>query len=496
MYRLPKELYTVAQGRELDRRAMNVHELADGKLMELAGKEAFNVFRELWPGARTIAVCCGPGNNGGDGLVLAELAFMHGYDVQLIKFGDPKNKHCKKLFERIKSYKIPQLEIKPQMFAETDVIVDAIFGTGLKRRLDGLVLQGVREINQSGKPILSLDIPTGLDSDTGTIWLDAVTATATISFISLKLGIFMADGVEICGQLLFSDLNVAQSLTHSMEPICRRIDVSLITEFINGLKKPRHKGEVGHLIVIGGSRGMSGATYLAGQAALRSGAGRVTVLTHPNQLYYWTAVAPEIMAHAIVNGRDLAPYLKTATAILIGPGLGVNNWSKSLMAEVLESQLPTVVDADALNLLSQNIFYKENWILTPHPGEAGRLLCLSSAEVQRDRLKAAKQIQKKYGGNIVLKGAGTLVYSNNGDMYLCDQGNFGMATAGMGDVLAGTIGGLVSLGLNNASASLCGTWIHSAAGDIAGKQGQRGMIASDLFPYIRILMDNPSLIHE
>ena len=281
-----------------------------------------------------------------------------------------------------------------------------------------------------------------------------------------------------------------------MEPICRRIDASLVTKKISSLKEPQHKGDAGRLLVIGGSPGMSGAAYLAGQAALRTGAGAVTVLTHPDQLYYWSAFAPEIMVHAIRDCRDLEPYLKTATAVVIGPGLGVNNWSKSLMATVLENQLPTVVDADALNILSANKVYKDNWILTPHPGEAARLLGMPSAEVQSDRLTAVTKIWKQYGGHVVLKGVGTLVHLKNGDMYLCDQGNFGMASAGMGDVLAGTIGGLLAQGLIGSSASLCGTWIHSAAGDIAAKQGVRGMIASDLFPCIRHLMDNPSLIHE
>ena len=490
---LPVEIYSSAQGRTLDGRASKLPDFRDGRLMRLAGQSAFHLMRDLWPNARSIAICCGPGNNGGDGFVVAELAGLSGFKVSVLNFGTSRSHDARQAFKRASAAGVSFVQMTSDVFSEVDVIVDGILGTGLRNAPSGLMLDCIRKLNESRKPILALDVPTGLNSDTGTVESEAIRATSTISFICINPGILTANGPDRCGRLFFSGLNLPESLFSGVEPVCRRIEKNIISKILRKLPAPRHKGEAGHLLVIGGISGMGGAVRLAGEAALRVGAGSVTVATDNSHAAYLNLGRPELMVRGIASGRELLPLFEEITGIVLGPGLGLTSWSRALTAFVLESDLPVVVDADGLTLLAEQGISNEGWVLTPHPGEAARLLHCSSNEVQRGRLGAIQKIQETYGGVCVLKGAGTLVLSQKSDLLLCDHGNSGMASAGMGDVLAGIIGSLIVQGLTVEDAAVCGTWLHSKAGDLAIEEGKKGLIASDLLLPVRRLINNPGL---
>lgn len=277
----------------------------------------------------------------------------------------------------------------------------------------------------------------------------------------------------------------------STEPKIEILSLSVCQQALPERPKNAHKGNFGHVLVVGGDYGMEGAVRLAGEAALRSGAGLVSLATRPEHAVGISAACPELMSVGIQTMTDLERLLEKATVIVVGPGLGQETFGKMLFERVLLSPLPLVVDADALNQLSEinNPHKRENWILTPHPGEAARLLGITTSEVQNNRLKALQMLHARYGGTIVLKGAGTLVMGHEGIPKQCDAGNPGMATAGMGDILSGVIGGLLAQGLSSMDAACLGVCAHATAGDQVAKQGQRGMMARDLLESIRLCLN-------
>lgn len=269
------------------------------------------------------------------------------------------------------------------------------------------------------------------------------------------------------------------------------INLSAFKKVLSPRPREAHKGLFGHVLIIGGDYGMAGAVRLAGEAALRVGAGLVSVATRPEHISAIVSNRPELMCQPIKSANDLKPLLKKASVIVLGPGLGQSTWSKQLFKLALTSALPKVIDADGLNLLAKQPKKSKNWVLTPHPGEAARLLNISGDEIQNDRVNAAKHLQKKYEGVMVLKGAGSLVCSAN-SLTICQAGNPGMSSGGMGDVLSGVIGGLIAQQLTLLQAAELGVCVHAYAGDLAAQRhGERGMLASDLMPYLRELM-NPA----
>jgi hydroxyethylthiazole kinase-like uncharacterized protein yjeF len=251
-----------------------------------------------------------------------------------------------------------------------------------------------------------------------------------------------------------------------------------------------NKRDYGHVLVIGGDYGMGGAVRMASEAALRVGAGLVTVVTRAEHVPVVNCARPEIMCYQARDEEELAKLTQRATVIIIGPGLGKSDWAKMLFSAVLSKDIPKVLDADALNLLSLNPAKSENWILTPHPGEAGRLLNKTTFEVQENRFAAIQELQNKYGGTLVLKGSGTLVQTPTTEAKMCPAGNPGMATGGMGDVLSGVIGGLLAQNMSLQHAAECGVLVHSMAADLAAHNGgERGLLATDLMSYLRELVN-------
>jgi NAD(P)H-hydrate epimerase len=343
-------------------------------------------------------------------------------------------------------------------------------------------------MNAHSAPVLCADIPSGLHADSGCVLGETVQADATVTFIGRKRGLYTGAGVQFAGRLVFADLDVPAAVFKDMQAGVRLLQQDAVA--LPPRRRDAHKGCFGHVLVVGGAPGMSGAARLAAEAAARAGAGLVSVATHPQHAIFLNAGRPELMVHAVGRADELSPLLARASVAVIGPGLGQSEWSRGLFEKLVESRLPLVVDADALGLLAKDPIKKDNWILTPHPGEAARLLALSNQAVQQDRFAAVRNIQSKYGGVALLKGGGTLVAGAVPPVQLCPFGNPGMASGGMGDILGGVIAALLAQGVPAGQAAGQAACIHGRAGDlVAGADGERGLLASDLLIEIRRLIN-------
>jgi ADP-dependent NAD(P)H-hydrate dehydratase / NAD(P)H-hydrate epimerase len=479
---LPEKLYTGAQVRELDRRAIQDHGIPGYTLMERAGQAAFNGLRMRWPHARRIGVLCGPGNNGGDGYVIARLAHTSGIHVWLVEAGNPDSLQGDAARAEWAAAGGSAVSAGVS-WPEADVLVDALLGTGLDRAVGGPMAGLIDAVNATGLPVLAVDIPSGLHADTGAVMGCAVHAALTVTFIGLKTGLFTGAGPDCCGRVVFEALEVPAGVYDGITPAAERLDSAYVGRL---MPRPRgaHKGSFGHVLVVGGDQGMPGAARLAGEAAARTGAGLVSVATHPDHAPLLPLTRPELMVHAATGPADLAPLLARATVAAVGPGLGRGHWGRGLLGRLLECGLPMVLDADALNLLAAEPLRRDDWVLTPHPGEAARLLGCDSAAVQADRPGAAARIVGRFGGVCVLKGAGTLVH--DGELLsVCTGGNPGMASGGMGDVLTGIIAALMAQGFDPGEAARLGVCAHAEAADRAARAGERGLLASDVIASLR-----------
>ncbi len=487
---LPAPLYCAEQVRAMDRHAIEILNIPGLTLMERAGKAAWELLLERWPNAKVIAVFCGPGNNGGDGYVIARLAKEAGLEVHLYSTtesaclkGDAATV-CQRWLEAGGDNK------KPSKLDETDLdlIVDALLGTGLDRPVEGEIATTIDKINGLNVPVLALDVASGLHSDKGALLGVAIEAEATISFIGLKQGLFTGAGAALSGEIYFDSLGVPEAVLTSQLKSSERFSPD--SPYLPKRKKSAHKGLFGHVLVIGGDCGFSGAAQMAASAALRSGAGLVSVATREEHAPLLNLVHPELMVHGVSQKADAGfrLLLERATVAAVGLGLGQGVWGQALLAELIETNLPLVVDADALNLLAKEPLKRGNWVLTPHSGEAARLLSTTVKEVEADRFSAVRKLQEKFGGVVVLKGAGTVVF-DGAEVTINTTGNPGMASGGMGDVLSGVIAALLAQGLSLSQAARLGVWLHGKAADLATLDGERGLLASDLFAPLRALVN-------
>lgn len=488
------DLYTASQVRELDRRVAEGLGLAPGELMERAGAAAFRRLRANWPRIRRLGVVAGPGNNGGDGYVVARLAAAAGLQVRLAAPGGaPRAGSDAERASRRYAAAGGQVTAEVgHVLKHAELVVDAIFGTGLSRPPAGALAAAIEAVNACGRPCFALDLPSGLDSDTGHAPGAAVQATRTLSFIVDKPGLHTGAGVARCGTVDLADLGApAAALQAAGEPAARLIDPApLVATHWPPRRRDAHKGDFGHVLLIGGARGMAGAAALAATSALRSGAGLVSVATHPGHLAALLAARPELMVHEVAQATELDALLARASVLALGPGLGTGDWGRQLLRRALASRLPCVLDADALNLLATGAVKLPEGgptIITPHPGEAARLLASDTETIAADRLAAARELQRRYGAVAVLKGAGTLVADGEGPLGVVPGGNPGMASGGMGDVLTGMIAGLWAQAAGGASAhtgaaaARLGAALHAGAGDRAAQQqGEPGLVAGDL----------------
>lgn len=499
--RLP--LYASKAVRAMDAEAIQRLDGHGIELMERAGAAAFACIKQLRPQARTLSAMAGRGNNGGDAYVVARLALEAGWDVRLYP-SDPR--HAPQGDAAIAKARYlaaggPILDFIPEDFEAVEILVDGLFGTGLDRVIEGqdaLIIEAANRFRERGfghaqnrRSLIALDVPSGLHADRGCILGTAIRADLTITFVQPKPGLFTGMGPSCAGKIHVSHIGVDPEVLRGQKPFAELIG------WIQSAPKPRpresHKGTFGHVLIVGGDQGYSGAARLAGEAALRCGSGLVSIGTHPDHAPCLNQGRPELMVHGIRNGKDLEALIKKATVIAIGPGLGQTPWGKSLLDQVIDCPLPLVVDADALNLLGGPLHRAAPWVLTPHPGEAARLLGSTSQAIQADRFAAALSLAEQFGASIVLKGAGTLVAEVGRLPRVVPLGNPGMASGGMGDVLTGVIAALMAQGLSAFDAATLGAILHAGAGDLLAEEcGERGLLALDLPPAIRQLLHSPA----
>ncbi len=491
MDNLPSALYRPELVRELDRVAIEEYRIPGYTLMCRAGSAVFRLVSGRWPQARRLTVLCGGGNNGGDGYVVARLANEAGLAAHVGWLSDPAalKGDAAIAWRDAKSAGVPIAPFQNSLLEGADVVVDALLGTGLERSVEGRWAEAIRAVNQSRAPVLAVDIPSGLSARTGAVLGEAIRADATVTFIALKQGLFTGRAADICGDIRFASLSVPEPVFEAVVPsavLYRGEDLPALL-----MRRPRdaHKGQFGHALVVGGNFGMAGAARMAGEAAARVGAGLVSVATRPEHAPVQAAIRPEIMFHGVDAKQALEPLIERASVVALGPGLGHDRWARALFECSVAHARPMVVDADALSLLAEAPFERQDWVLTPHPGEAARLLGRSVAEIQSDRFDAVTEIQRRFGGVALLKGAGTLVHGPDGVPSVCTGGNPGMASGGMGDVLTGVIAGLLAQGFRHLDSARAGAQVHAAAADRAAREGERGLLATDLLVHLRQLVN-------
>ena len=496
--RLP--LYTASCVKAMDQSLIGARAGGGLALMEEAGQVAFDLICRERPEARTLSAVAGRGNNGGDAFVVARLALEGGLDVRVYPLSESYAGDAALARERYLAAGGTLLPFIPEDFEGAEILIDGLFGTGLNRPIEGpeaAVIAAMGRYRTRGfeyppnqRTILALDLPSGLDADTGRIHGCAVEADMTVTFLAAKPGLFTGQGATHAGRVFLATLGNPPTLRCTQQPIATLI--SWPKTFLPPRARSAHKGLFGHVLIIGGSRGYAGAARLAGEAALRVGAGLVSIAAHPETAGMLGMNRPELMVHAVSDPAELEPLLTRATTVVLGPGLGRDDWAAGLYARALQATGPLILDADGLNLLAERPDRRGHWLLTPHPGEAGRLLGWATERVEANRLEALNELGLRFGADILLKGAGTLLGSAERQPEIIPAGNPGMASGGMGDVLSGIVGGLCAQGLKLEAAARFGVLLHGAAGDLAAAEaGERGLLASDLFPWIRQLLNWP-----
>ncbi|MEX0430899.1 NAD(P)H-hydrate dehydratase [Spiribacter insolitus] len=485
MNHLPDALYTPEQVRELDRRAIEAHGIPGRVLMARAGRSAWRLLRRRFPGARRLMVLCGGGNNGGDGYVMARLAADAGFAVELCAFADPAGLSGDARTAADEALaRITPMDFSPERLDSADLVVDALLGTGLDRPVAGAMAEAIDAVNARPCPVVAVDVPSGLNARTGQVMGVAMRAALTPTFIGLKQGLFTGDAADCVGEVVFDDLQVPYAVHDAMPPSARLLPREALSAALPRRPRTAHKGDFGHVLVIGGDHGMGGAVRIAGEAAARCGAGLTSVATRPAHVAALLSARPELMVRGVEAAGDLATPLARADVLALGPGLGQAEWGRALFEAVRDGDRPMVVDADGLNWLAQSPARRDDWVLTPHPGEAARLLDSDVADINYDRFAAVTAIARQYGGVAVLKGAGTLI-SDGRDCRVCTEGNPGMASGGMGDALTGLIAGFRAQGFDALTAACLGVQVHARAADRAAVDGERGLLAGDLLDMLR-----------
>ncbi|MYM72028.1 NAD(P)H-hydrate dehydratase [Duganella sp. FT134W] len=488
-------LYTVAEIRAIEHAAAAT--LPPGALMQRAGQAGANAALDLLPLSTSqarVLVLAGPGDNGGDALEAAAHLSYTGAQVTLIHFGPADDSQSsaerQAALQRAKASDARFRAVEDASIAGTEwhLVVDGLFGIGLKRPLSGPLRTLVETVNQLRCSVLALDVPSGLDADTGCVVGPdgvAVHATHTITFIGNKPGLHTCDGRDHAGLVDISRLEIDAS--HFAPATLHLNDVKFFARHLKARRHNSHKGSYGNVAVIGGARGMSGAPILAARTALNSGAGRVYALFVEDALPCDPG-QPELMC------RPAGNYELNQATLVIGPGLGDSTPAQALLASAIASGSPLLADADALNLLAadtslQTVLAQRSkpTVLTPHPLEAARLLDANIAAVQADRLAAARTLAARLNAVVVLKGSGTVIAAPNGKAVINTTGNPALATAGTGDVLAGLCGALLAQGWPHWEAALAAVWLHGMAADVLVSEGcgPIGLTAAELIPAIR-----------
>lgn len=479
-------LYDAAALRAVERAAAD--ELGDAyELMRRAGAAAWREWLDRWSQAYSLLVVCGPGNNGGDGYVMAAHALRNGRRATVVRLREhaPRGALAQRAAAEYAEAGGKTVEFDGTLPA-AEAIVDALFGIGLSRPPDAAASALIEAINAHGAPVFALDVASGVDADRGAADGAAVIAGRTLEFIARKHGLRTGAALDYGGELVLADLGLRME-RYGAHPVAQWLRAPDLGRWLRPRRRDSHKGRNGRVLCIGGDHGHGGALILCAQAALRSGAGLVDAATRADHVAPLLARLPEAMPRAVESSEDARAALDVADAIAIGPGLGTQEWGAHLFAAALASGKPLLLDADALNLLAaQPRALPADCILTPHPGEAARLLGSDTARVQADRYGAVRALGERYRCAVALKGAGTLVHAPGQGVRAIGAGNPGMAVGGMGDVLSGAIAALRAQGLDAFDAASCGALLHSVAGDRAAREGgERGLLPSDVMPWLR-----------
>lgn len=502
------KIVKVQEMKDIDQKASLDFGIPSIILMENAGLRTVEVIEDILgscPGKK-VSVLCGKGNNGGDGLVVSRHLINAGVYVDTFLIGEENNLSPDALtnyqiLKRMKAAIYPlQAEAGLDRFMmsvlSADLIVDALYGIGLKGGVSEFESQVINILNWSRRPVIAVDIPSGVEADTGKVHGAAVKATHTVTFALPKLGLLLKPGRDYVGTLSVADISIPLPLL--TDPVLKHnlVNEKLVSTLLKKRDSEGHKGTYGHAMIIGGSLGMTGAVMMSSYAALRSGAGLVTAAVPESLVPVVDSALLEVMSTPLAENGDcvisvealpaIENLLGTASVCAIGPGMSRYHDARTIIGFILEnSGIPLVIDADALNALvgDTNILKHRQvpLVLTPHPGEMARLTGKSIEEIQSRRIETARGFAREHGLTLVLKGHNTVIATSNGDVYINMTGNPGMATAGSGDVLTGVITALIAQGLNPQQAAIAGVYLHGAAGDLAAvDRGERGLVATDL----------------
>lgn len=515
------KLLKAEEMKRIDKKASTDYEIPSLILMENAGLRTVEIIDEMLgePAGKTVVVIAGKGNNGGDGLVIARHLINAGVMVDIFMLGEADQmtadsstnyRILKKMTDRIYPLFTEQhLDRLMLSLLVCDIIVDAMYGIGFKGTLGDFDSRVVKMINWCKSPVVAVDIPSGVEADTGKVHGEAVKAWQTVTFALPKIGLVVEPGKDYAGTLTVADISIPRSLLDSQELKTNLITDAMIKPYICPRAPETHKGTYGHALIIGGSPGMTGAVRLSSFAALRSGAGLVTAAVPVSALPITAADHREVMTAPLAETERSAispealpvinNLLTTASVCAIGPGMSRYPEANAVLHSVLEKAVsPVIIDADGLNALEGSVGILKNRqvpiVLTPHPGEMARLTGRSIEEIQAGRMELACEFAVEYGACLVLKGNKTIIATPAGEIFVNITGNPGMATAGSGDVLCGMIAGLVAQGLKTRDAAITGVYLHGLAGDYAAaEKGQRGIVAGDIInsiPYILKQLEN------
>ncbi len=508
---------SVKNSRKVDEIAFNDYKFQSSLLMENAGRSVVDAIENSFGEVEDtdIVVISGKGNNGGDGMVTARHLYNRGANVTLFLLtspsklkGDPRiNYKILKNYniEIIKILKVNDIKKLSQYLNNADMVVDAIFGTGFKGIVSGFYEKIIKDINDKSKFTVSIDIPSGINGDIINPEGEHIFADLTVSLANLKPAHVLPPSEEYCGEVFIGDIGIPQEIVEK-NSLFKMIDEEDFMELLLDRELDTHKGTYGHTVIIGGSRDKSGAVALAAKAALRVGAGLVSVAVPESIIDRISSNTPEIMYFPLKeknglisseNEEALLKFLKDKSSIVIGPGMGVSPELKRLILNLInKTDLPVVIDADALNNLGEGIkdIRKENIVLTPHPGEFERISGIDKSEIKKNRWIKGIEFAEKNGFNLILKGYKTLIgFGKTKEFFVNPTGNPGMATGGTGDVLSGILGGLLSSNdslIGFKAKILGGVFIHSLAADLAvNRIGDQSLIASDIIDYLPVAFD-------
>jgi len=494
----------VAEMRRLDKTASEVFGIKEELLMENAGEASyFAILKELKDIKKRFVICCGIGNNGGDGFVVARKLHSNGADVKVFVLGDPEKfkgsasmnlEIIKRLPIEIK--KVESIDELDQALSWCDVIVDAIFGTGLSRDVEGIYRDVIELINKSKKFVVSLDIPSGVAGDTGKVMGVAVRANLTITFGLPKIGNILYPGYELCGTLYITHISFPPELYQDKDIKCEINEPIPIPE----RSKTGHKGSFGDVLFIAGAKNYFGAPYLAARSFLKAGGGYSRLAAPQSITPFIATIGPEIVflpqketkegSISLESKEELLRLSEIVDMVVIGPGLSLNEETQKLVMELVEKiDKPLLIDGDGLTAISKDVSIikkrKAATILTPHPGEMSRITGISIPDIDRDKINVLQNTCKELNAIVVLKGAHSLIGLPDQRVFINMTGNPGMATAGSGDVLTGTIAAMFGQGLSIEDSVRMGVFIHGLSGDIAAKEkGEDGITAQDILEFL------------